>query len=80
VKTVTKRLELGCVPPVFHAYSALFKTMGRPKKLQTDELASAEQNEMIAQVLESLQSMNRVTEGSTVASQMGEVGEKDGSK
>jgi hypothetical protein len=77
MKTVTERLEQGLVPPVFHAYSALFKTMGGTKKLQQDELASTKQNEMIAQVLGSLPSMNRVKEGSAVASQTGQVGDTD---
>jgi hypothetical protein len=77
VNTVTERLGLGLVPPVFHAYAALFKPKGGTKNLIQDGMASAKQNEMIAYVLESPPSMNPVTKGSAAASQPGRVGDQD---
>jgi hypothetical protein len=73
VDTVFKRLELGLVPPVFHAYVALFQRMGGAKKLQQDKMASASENEMISQGLEKLPSMNFVTNGTAPSSQMGKI-------
>jgi hypothetical protein len=76
VNTITKRLELGFVPPVFHAYSALFKTNGGAKKLQRDGMESVTKNKMIVGDLERLPSMNCVTSGIATVSQMGVVFEK----
>jgi hypothetical protein len=73
VTTVTERLELGLVPPVFHAYVALFQRMGGAKKLQQDETVSAKEDEMIAHTLGKLPSMNRVTGGTATSSQIGEI-------
>jgi hypothetical protein len=73
VTAVTERLELGLVPPVFHAYVALFQRMGGAKKLQQDDTISAKENDMIPQALEKLPCMNRVTGGTVTSSQIGEI-------
>jgi hypothetical protein len=73
VSTVTVRLGLGLVPPVFHAYVALFQKMGGAKKLQQDEMVSVKEDEMIPHALEKLPSMNRVEGGTATSSQIGEI-------
>jgi hypothetical protein len=73
VSSVTDRLELGFVPPVFHAYVALFQKMGGAKKFQQDEKVYAKEDEMTPHALEKLPSMNRVEGGTATSSQIGEI-------